>query len=211
MEKNYQNIFSDDYINYLLQLPEVITSREKINNSNSIKAVYFAIPITDTIKNALFETFNLNMQGITQIPMRWIKGDTTPHVDVGPTQFENTYLIYLNDSPGELILDTTSYPILKNTGFMFSEGMPHETINTGTIPRLLMGPMNELTDPVGAPILYYPSLQDAIDSSNILGGSSYTIESQGEYTSWIIYYSSIDETPCRNIQCWGHIVREWIK
>lgn len=195
MEKTFQNVFSDDYINYLLQLPEVINAREKINNSNSIKAVYFTIPMTDTIKNALFETFNLNMQEITQIPMRWIKGDTTPHIDVGPTQFENTYLIYLNDSPGELILDTTSYPILKNTGFMFSEGLPHETINTGTIPRLLMGPMNELADPVGAPILYYPSLQDAIDESNILGGSLYTFESQGGYTSWIIYYSSIDETP----------------
>jgi hypothetical protein len=38
--------------------------------------------------------------------MRWIKGDTAPHIDVGQSTFTNTYLLYLNDSIGELIIDS---------------------------------------------------------------------------------------------------------
>lgn len=151
--------------------------------------------MTDTIRNALFDRFNLDLTNVTQIPMRWIKGDTLPHFDVGSTSFENTYLIYLNNSPGELILDTVSYPIIKNTGFMFNEGLLHETQNTGTIPRLLLGPMNELADPVGAPAVYHATIQDAIDHTNPIGYSGYQVETVNGYNSWKVYYVSEGDVP----------------
>lgn len=31
MTHQFQNIFSDDYINYLIQLPEVIVAKNKLN------------------------------------------------------------------------------------------------------------------------------------------------------------------------------------
>jgi hypothetical protein len=55
----------------------------------------------------------------------------------------------LNDSPGEFILGSDAYPIRANTAFIFNEGLQHSTLNTGSEPRLLIGPMNELAEPVG--------------------------------------------------------------
>ena len=75
--------------------------------------------------------------------MRWIKGDTKPHIDKSSHSFDKTYLAYLTDSPGELIIDDESYPIIKGNAYVFSEGLSHETIGTGSEPRLLLGPMNE--------------------------------------------------------------------
>jgi hypothetical protein len=91
---------------------------------------YFSIPVSDSIRNALQARFGLNFSVGTSIPMRWIKGDSRPHVDIGQSNFQNTYLVYLNDSPGELIIDSESYAIEANTGFVFNEGLPHETQGT---------------------------------------------------------------------------------
>ena len=108
--------------------------------------------------------------------MRWIKGDTAPHVDVGSSDFNNTYLIYLNDSPGELIIDSTTYPIQSNCGFIFNEGLRHETQYTENVPRLLIGPMNEFAQSVGSPVSYYPTEADALAYTNTLGYSgSFTV------------------------------------
>jgi hypothetical protein len=30
--------------------------------------------------------------------MRWIKGDTKPHIDHGKSKFDNTHLVYLTES-----------------------------------------------------------------------------------------------------------------
>ena len=131
--------------------------------------------------------------------MRWIKGDTAPHVDVGLSDFNNTYLIYLNDSPGELIIDSTTYPIQSNCGFIFNEGLRHETQETENVPRLLIGPMNEFAEPVGgAPITYYPTEADAIAYTNVLGTSlSYIIGDGGSfgYTSWRLASNSYGTSP----------------
>jgi len=132
--------------------------------------------------------------------MRWIKGDTVPHVDVGSSNFQNTYLLYLNDSPGKLIVDSQSYPIQANTGFVFNEGLSHESKNTENVPRLLLGPMNELIEPVGMSpgIFYYSTEADAINIQDGIasgGFPMYTVGtiiygSLGSNTSWRIAYSS---------------------
>lgn len=101
--------------------------------------------------------------------------------------------MYLNDSPGEFIVDSQTYPIQANTGFVFNEGVRHETQHTGSVPRLLLGPMNELAEPVGVdadPGVYYYLTEAAADlggvpyASNAL--NNYTVQKIAGYTYWMI-------------------------
>jgi hypothetical protein len=124
--------------------------------------------------------------------MRWIKGDTEAHVDRGSRSFENTYLVYLQDSEGEFVLGTDSYPITANTGFIFSEGTMHKTLNTGLTPRLLIGPMNEFAGPVGvvqyATINYYATQANANASPPedelSAGENTGFLQTVSVYSSW---------------------------
>jgi hypothetical protein len=183
------NVFSSEEIDYLTESPEVMDAKSKLNNS---RVVYFTIPLTETIRNSIFNNFGLNLSNISEIPMRWIKGDTTPHIDVGSSKFEKTYLAYLNNNPGNFIIDGLSYPITANTAFVFDEGLRHMTQNTGEEPRLLLGPMNEFALQVGGRslIFYYSNYNDAIDETNrIATGNSYVLGDSiygniGQYTAW---------------------------
>jgi len=184
----YRNVLSNEELHYLNNLPEVLTAKASLDARPS-GMVYFSVTITDSIRTALELRFGLHLSaGLSNIPMRWIKGDTSPHMDVGLSNFENTYLLYLNDAPGELVIDSQSYPIQANTGFAFNEGITHETLYTENIPRLLLGPMNELAEPVGIDVtFYYPSESDAINNTNIIVKyGSYIIASVDGYNSWRI-------------------------
>jgi hypothetical protein len=169
MATSYTNVLSAEDIHYLNQLPEVFEAKSKLDTTTSGK-IYFSVNLTESIRNALASRFGVNLSNVTTIPMRWIKGDTAPHVDVGKVKFDQTYLVYLNSSPGELVVDNTEYPILENTGYTFNEGLSHTTHNTGAEPRLMIGPMSEQAFAVGAPTLYYfPSETDALNYTNQLG------------------------------------------
>jgi len=198
----YPNVLSNEELDYLNNHPEVLIAKASLDTKPS-GMVYFSIPITTLIHNTLKTRFGLDIPINSKIPMRWIKGDIAPHVDVGSSNFQNTYLLYLNDSPGELVVDSQSYPIQSNTGFVFNEGLEHATQNTGTVPRLLLGPMNEFAQPVGLPqgISYYATESDAINELNEIAYSGtsgppnftpeYTVGtistgSIGSYTSWRI-------------------------
>jgi hypothetical protein len=152
MTRQYENILSLEDIEYLSKLPEVLEAKEKLQNKDK---VYFSIDIPLTIKEKL-KTMGLDVMDLEGIPMRWIKGDTPSHIDRGTGEFENTYLVYLNDSVGELRIEDDRYSITKGTGYVFNEGLHHETVNTGTEPRLLLGPMNESGVAVGGPQIYGP-------------------------------------------------------
>ena len=153
----HTNVLSEEELHYLNNLPEVLSAKATLDSRTS-GMVYFSVAITDSIRSTLQSRFGLDLSTHSTIPMRWIKGDTAPHIDTGASNFQNTYLLYLNDSPGELIVDSQSYPIEANSGVVFNEGLSHETQGTGIIPRLLLGPMNELLEPVGsACINYYPT------------------------------------------------------
>ena len=175
-------IFSTEYLHHLLELPEVLAAKDRLTG----KQVYFTIPVTDTLRTALLPLGLTLTQ--SEIPMRWIKGDTAPHIDSGPSAFENTYLVYLTDSPGNFLLGDTSYPITANTGFVFSEGVKHATEGTGTVPRLLLGPMNEFAQAVGgAAATYYSNYSDASTQTGIpLGFGGYVINTVSGITSWRI-------------------------
>jgi hypothetical protein len=187
-----QNILSADDILYITQLPEVISEKAKIDAMNSGK-IYFTIPLTESIRIAINTHFGLNLSNMSSIPMRWIKGDTPAHIDTGASKFENTYIIYLNDSPGEFLIENVSYPITANTGYVFNEGLTHKTINTGINSRLLIGPMNEFVEPVGTAIYYYNNYNDALAANNnyialssspLILGSNIYFGDIGTYTSW---------------------------
>lgn len=192
-----ESFLSPEDLEYILDLPEVRSAWERLDKTIGNK-IYFTIELTDSIRVALETRFGLDFSGISRIPMRWIKGDTEPHIDRGASKFENTYLVYLCDSPGEFLIGDESFPITQNTGYMFNEGVNHSTANTGFVTRLLLGPMNEFAEPVGiAPITYYANQADADSTTNsIAAGGSYTIGTDiysgsiGAYTSWRIASSS---------------------
>lgn len=181
----FKDLLSSEELHYLNTLPEVLAAKTSLD---SRAVVYFSVAVTDSIRAALEARFGITLTA--SIPMRWIKGDTAPHIDRGASNFDNTYLVYLNNCPGEFILDSQSYPIEANTGFVFNEGISHETQGTENVARLLLGPMNEMAEPVGVSttvITYYSSLADLTNSATPLQEStSYAVGSPGGYTSWRI-------------------------
>ena len=196
MASIFTNVLSDEELNYLNNCPEVLSAKSSLDSKSS-GMVYFSVPITNLIHTTLQRQFGLHLSVDSQIPMRWIKGDIAPHVDIGSSNFKNTYLLYINDSPGELIVDSQSYPIQSNTGVVFNEGLSHETQYTENVPRLLLGPMNEFAQPVGASVtFYYPSESDALANTNILAQyGNYTIFSVGGYTTWRLASNSTGSSP----------------
>ena len=198
MSSIYKNVLSNEELDYFNNRPEVLVAKASLDSRQS-GMVYFSVPITSEIQATLQSRFGLNLPINSQIPMRWIKGDTSPHVDVGASNFQNTYLLYLNDSPGEIVIDSQSYPIHSNTGFVFNEGLSHETQYTENVPRLLLGPMNELAEPVGIGLAYYPTEADALAYTNSFGfGASFTVGDGGPfggYTSWRLASNSVGTSP----------------
>jgi hypothetical protein len=197
MESPFSNILSAEDINYVKQLPEVLEAKTKLDTYASYGKVYFSISLTDSIRSALETHLGLDLSHVTTLPMRWIKGDTLPHIDTGMAKFERTHLVYLNSCPGEFVVDTTEYPILENTGYVFNEGISHKTLHTDFVPRLMIGPMSEQAFAVGTGLYYYPSEADALASTNELGylNSAFTVGdvtsgTNGGYTRWRLAINS---------------------
>jgi hypothetical protein len=180
------NLLSTNEISDILNDPIVKSNKEKLS---TLQKVDFSIQLSDAIKNKLETGFNINLTDITSIPMRWIKGDTPEHADKGPDRFSNTYLMYLTDSIGNLIVDGQSYPIVAGDAHIFSEGLEHSTINTGTSERLMIGPMSETGFHVGAAVdlIYFNNETDAIAIQSSIGYSvGYTITTIDNISSWNI-------------------------
>lgn len=157
------SVLSTIEINELLQNSDVQLNKEKLSTENVVK---FSISLSNEIKSKL--EHGLSIQLHETVPMRWIKGDTLPHIDKGDSEFENTYLIYLTDSDGSLIVDGIQYPIIAGNAHVFSEGLEHSTINT-TNDRLMIGPMSESGIRVGSPsIFYFLNRTDAETFNNIV-------------------------------------------
>jgi len=222
MASIYTNILSSHELDYLNNHPEVISAKERLDLKQS-GMVYFSVPITEVIHDTLQSKFGLNLPINAEIPMRWIKGDTAPHIDSGSSKFKNTFLVYLNDSPGQLVIDENAYPIQYNTGFSFNEGIIHKTQNTEHVPRLLLGPMNEYIQPVGRDtgIYYYSTQADAVNLvyNNELGGyvgelgfggyGNYIIDLSFGYTSWRIASSSDGTSSQSNVYNIGNTLNRY--
>ena len=140
---------SNNLIDSLLQLPEVIRAKDQIDVQTGPGSIYINACLDASVKQDISEQLGLPLSGLDTIPMRWIKGDTKPHIDKAARSFEKTHLTYLTSSEGSLIIDGDSYPIARGQGYVFDENVSHETIGTGTEPRLLLGPMSEQGFAVG--------------------------------------------------------------
>jgi hypothetical protein len=170
MATQIANVFSQEIINEILQFPEVLQAKSKIDQQTS-GSVYFTIEVTDSIQTLVYNSFGIDLSSVEKIPMRWIKGDTKPHIDIATKSFEKTHLVYLTDSSGELVVDGTTYPITQGTGYTFSEQSSHETIGTGLEPRLLFGPMSETGFSVGGATTIYADGQTEIIYFSYISGS----------------------------------------
>lgn len=190
MTTSIADILTQDELDFILAMPEVQAAQSRLSGSHM---VYFNITLPDEIKASLVTRLGLDLTTVAKVPMRWVKGDTGPHIDRGAGEFENTYLMYLTDSPGELIVGGETYPIAKNTAYVFNEGVNHETQHTGSTERLMLGPMSEQGFSVGfLGIIYFPSQADAQAFTNQLGNTSSFLVgavdsgTTGGFTSWRI-------------------------
>jgi hypothetical protein len=145
MVQEITNVFSQEELTTLTNLPEVLAAKQEIDAVQT-GAVSFTTPLTPLLQTTLER---LGVQVSDQVPMRWIKGDTVPHVDSGSAMFETTHLVYVTDSPGTFQIGESVFPIAKGTAYVFSEGLQHFTSDTGVEPRLLLGPMSETGAAVG--------------------------------------------------------------
>jgi hypothetical protein len=203
------NLLSPNEIADILNNDLVITNKAKLSSQSKVD---FFIELPVEIKAKLESGFGIPM---TSIPMRWIKGDTPPHIDRGANDFDNTYLMYVTDSTGNLIIDGQSYPIHAGDAHIFNEGLAHSTINTGDNERLMIGPMSEAGFHVGIAytIIYYESEahanQSAIDgpytfegSQNIIYANSYeelyTILPVNSIYAWFIATNTGGTSPSPN-------------
>ena len=151
------NILTQDEINYILTQEATQTAKTGLVSGKQDFTLELPAEIRGKLSSVMGQ--GLDLTANPTVPFRWIKGDTPAHTDRGPQEFANTFLVYLTSSPGQLVIAGTEYPIQAGTGYVFNEGLTHETIGTAgdPEPRLLLGPMNELGQPVGGILtLYYP-------------------------------------------------------
>lgn len=193
------NLLSSNEIKDIVNNPIVKINKEKLS---TLQKVDFSIQLSDIIKNKLETGLNIDLTHITSIPMRWIKGDTTPHIDTGNKHFNNTYLLYLTDSIGDLIIDGKSYRITAGDAHIFSEGLEHCTIHTRDTERLMIGPMSELGSRVGRveTIIYFNNKKDAENEMNSIDSNNFdfVIKTVDNISSWKILKNNYGVNPTPN-------------
>lgn len=195
--QTFFEVLNSDDIQYILNLPQVLEAQQRLTESSRVER--FNIPLTPSLRESLQTRLGLDLSSVESIPLRWAHGDTAPHIDNSASAFDKTYLVYLTDSPGELIVGSNTYSITQNTGYSFLEGLRHETLHTAMTSRLMIGPMSERAEPVGfAGIQYYVTESDALNYTNVLSNSGYaeyTLTSVSGYTTWRIASNSSGTSP----------------
>jgi hypothetical protein len=189
MTSTYTDVLTNEEIALITSLESVIHAEEKILSSSTSSSVKFTAVLPDSIKETIKTKLGLDLFSVSDVPMRFIKGDSKPHVDKGESAFENTYIIYLTDSEGEFIIGDQTFEIKKGNAYVFPEGLTHETRGTNDTLRLAIGPMSESGFPVGAITQYfYATYDDAINNTNILySGYTYTVPNlPWPYKTWKI-------------------------
>jgi len=179
------NILSSSEISDILNHPIVKSNKARLSNAQ--KVVRFSFPLSDEMRNKLSNRLSVSLS--QTVPMRWVQGDTQPHIDKGEKQFSKTHLIYLTNSVGNLIINGQTYPIVAGDAHIFNEGLEHGTVHTGNTPRLMIGPMSETGFGVGVSysIIYYSNKTDAQNQTNSIDSSfSNTLATVNGISKWNI-------------------------
>jgi hypothetical protein len=142
MSNNYsvENVLNSNDIEKILKIPGVEYQRRGLSRSNTVK---FFASLPRKIKEKLDNSLGIKLSNVENVPMRWIKGDTATHIDRGQDVFVNTYIVYLTNSVGSLIVDGNNYPIQAGNAVFFGEGVEHSTQGTDNTERLMIGPISE--------------------------------------------------------------------
>jgi hypothetical protein len=190
---SYENVLNESDISQILNEKNVIDALKELNGKDTVR---FTHPLSTEIKEKLKQRLGIDLSNIENVPMRWIQGDTKSHIDHGINSFENTYVVYLTDSLGKLVVDNQEYPIQKGNAIVFQQGLTHYTEGVEFEPRLMIGPMSEMGFTVGFVqyIYYYSNETDASNNINeiaLLSGTpltigNVTIGSIGSYTTWTV-------------------------
>ena len=143
-----ENVLDDNDIESLLTNETILEYKKQLEQNNIVK---FYFPVKTEIINKINNSFSCHLES-NEIPFKWVKGDTPPHTDtcVEGNHF-NTHLVYLTDNAGKLKIKDNEYNITKGCGYIFNEGLIHETINTDERFKLILGPFNTRGDMIGPP------------------------------------------------------------
>lgn len=170
-------VLTDEHIRTISELSSVKEALSGLKNANKVS---FTSELPIDIKNVIKVNMGLDLLNVKDVPMTWLVGDSLPHVDRGEKPFKKTYLIYLTDSEGELIVEKDSYPIKKGFGAAFNYGLSHKTLNSGHNPRLIIGPMSEQGFGVGGAangLFFYTNLAVLNQDENIGANSLHQVAS----------------------------------
>jgi hypothetical protein len=105
-------------------------------------SMHFVLP-----KTRFPEIFS-RIEGIVElgesVPMKWIKGDSEPHVDTNDKaeKPDFTFMIQAH-SVGKMVLGDKRVDIEKGMAVQFPKDYLHGTENCGSAIRLIVGPMNQ--------------------------------------------------------------------
>jgi hypothetical protein len=143
-----EGVLTESDVYLLIHDIAVITALHTLKNGTT-NEVRFTTDLPYPVKESLKKRMGLDLYGIEEIPMRWMRGDMPPQTDTHINPSRNTYIVYLTDSEGHLFVDGSALPIRKGTGVIFRQGLVHETQGTGNTPRLLLGPINDYGMDVG--------------------------------------------------------------
>ena len=116
-----------------------------MQKKNKILVNHFNLKLGEEIIEKIRKAFSIEESiNMNEIPMMWLIGDLESHIDenvdddLNKDNFDNTYVIYLSDNEGRLVIKDEEYLIKKGIGYMFSKEI-HGSKKTSMTPRLCIG------------------------------------------------------------------------
>ena len=134
------DVFTAAELRAIVTHPLVLSNKHVLEQASAgINQVDFELPLTASMQEKIAAAFELPSLSRDTFPLRFVRGDLASHVD---TSDSSTYLLYLTDGDGELVIGDEAFAMRSNRGYVFSQGTPHHTRRTLGSYRLLLGPMN---------------------------------------------------------------------
>lgn len=137
----FQNVLTPDSIAYINDLPEIK------NATDNFEVHYrFCVSLPQEIIDQINTTLGTQITN-SEVPMSLFQGDISYNKEHCNYIFKDTYLIYLDNSTGTLVLGDYLYPIVCNTGYKFNT-YKQATMGTEENIILTIGPMDINGNPV---------------------------------------------------------------